>query len=54
MMGLLDLEKVISLTGFKSHVLHSLNILQIKKKKKERKNEMSNSALKMEKKHINV
>lgn len=24
MMGLLDLEKVISLTGFRSHVLHSL------------------------------
>lgn len=25
MMGLLDLEKVISLTGFKSHVLHNLD-----------------------------
>lgn len=25
MMGVLDLEKVISLTGFKSHVLHNLN-----------------------------
>lgn len=28
MMGLLDLEKVISLTGFKSQVLHNLNIFQ--------------------------
>lgn len=26
MMGLLDLEKVISLTGFKSQVLHNLEI----------------------------
>lgn len=26
MMGLLDLEKVISLTGFKSQVLHNLDI----------------------------
>lgn len=28
MMGLLDLEKVISLTGFKSQVLHNLKIFQ--------------------------
>ncbi len=28
MMGLLDLEKVISLTGFKSQVLHNLSIFQ--------------------------
>lgn len=35
MMGLLDLEKVISLTGFKSQVLHNLNHHQhIKKKTK--------------------
>lgn len=27
-MGVLDLEKVISLTGFKSHVLHNLNTLE--------------------------
>lgn len=26
MMGLLDLEKVISLTGFRSQVLHNLNM----------------------------
>lgn len=32
MMGLLDLEKVISLTGFKSQVLHNLNHHQHKKK----------------------
>lgn len=32
MMGLLDLEKVISLTGFKSQVLHNLNHRQHKKK----------------------
>lgn len=31
MMGLLDLEKVISLTGFKSQVLHNLNHHQQKK-----------------------
>lgn len=29
MMGLLDLEKVISLTGFKSQVLHNLNIIRL-------------------------
>lgn len=32
MMGLLDLEKVISLTGFKSQVLHNLNHQRHKKK----------------------
>lgn len=31
MMGLLDLEKVISLTGFKSQVLHNLKHHQHKK-----------------------
>lgn len=34
MMGLLDLEKVISLTGFKSQVLHNLNHHQHKNKTK--------------------
>lgn len=29
MMGLLDLEKVISLTGFKSQVLHNLNMIRL-------------------------
>ena len=32
MMGLLDLEKVISLTGFKSQVLHNLNTVYMKNK----------------------